>query len=59
VHPGPEGRQDAHPPIAELVPEALDHDGLVGGQGAGRLTLLVEVGQQVARGELVEVVVLA
>src|SRR5215207_4862417 len=45
---------DAHPPIAELVAEPLEHYGLIGWQRAGCSRLLAEVGQQVAGGELVQ-----
>ena len=53
-----ERRQDHQPPVAELVAEALDDEPAVGRQRAGDLALLVEVGDEVARRELVEVVVL-
>ena len=39
----PNGREHAHPPVADLVAEALDDDGAVVGHDAGRLGLLVEV----------------
>src|SRR6185312_4638067 len=58
VHARAERRQDAHAPVAELVAEALDDDGLVGGQLARRLLLLADVGDEVARGALVELVAL-
>jgi hypothetical protein len=51
-----ERRQHAQPPVADLVAEALDDDGAVGRQDTGRLLLLVQVVEQVARGALVEVV---
>ena len=51
---GPEGRVDADPPVAQLVPEALDHDGAVVGQDPGGLALLVQVGGQVGGGEVVQ-----
>ncbi len=54
-----ERAQDAQPPVAELVAEPFDHDPLVRRQRAGRLALVVEIGEQVVRGELVEVVRLA
>ena len=38
------GREDAEAPVADLVAEALDHDRLVGGDDAGRLLLLAQVG---------------
>ena len=49
-----EGRQDAEPPVADLVAEAFDHDGAVRRNRAGRRGLLVEERQQVARCALVE-----
>ena len=54
VHAGPERREDAHPPVADLVAEALDDDGAVVGHGAGRLHLLFEVGHEVPRREVVQ-----
>ena len=51
--------QQAQPPVAQLVAEALDDDPLVGRQGARRLALVVEIGEQVGGGALVEVVRLA
>ena len=45
------------PPVAQLVAEALDHDRPVGRQRAGRLLLLVQVGEEVVGRQLVEVVV--
>ena len=45
------------PPVAELVAEALDDDPPVRGQRARRIALVLEVGEQVLGGELVEVVV--
>ena len=48
--------QDDQPPVAELVAEALDDDAPVRRQGARDLALLLEVGQQVLGGQLVEVV---
>ena len=47
VDPAAERGQQAQPPVAQLVAEALDDDPPVGRQDAGRLALLVEVGQQV------------
>ncbi len=47
------GVQD-HPPVADLVAAALDGEALVGGQGAGGLALLGEVGEQVRGRPLVE-----
>ena len=54
VHPGAERREDAHPPVADLVAEALDDDGSVGRNGAGRLLLVAQERDQVPRGLLVE-----
>ena len=59
VDPATERRQQHQPPVAELVAEALDDDPPVGRQGAGDLALVLEVGDEVLGGELVEVVVLA
>src|SRR5690242_13206145 len=53
-----ERRQEADPPIAELVAEALDDDPLVRRQGARRLALVLEIGEKVLRREIVEVVAL-
>ena len=53
-----ERAEDADPPVADLVAEALDDDRAVVGHDAGGLGLLVEVLQQVGRGQLVEGVVL-
>ena len=52
------GREDAEPPVADLVAEALDDDRLVGGDDPGRRLLLLQVVDEVLGGELVEVVVL-
>ena len=54
VDAGAEGGQDAHPPVADLVPEPLDRQGTVGGQGARLVPLLVDVGEEVRRGVAVE-----
>ena len=51
-----ERRQQAQPPVAELVAEALDDDPPVGRQRPDDLALVLEVGQQVLGGQLVEVV---
>ena len=51
-----ERRQDAEPPVADLVSEALDDDGAVGGNGAGRGRLVVQEREQVVRGALVQAV---
>ena len=50
--------QEAQPPVPELVAEALDHDPPVGRQRAGDLELVLEIGDQVLRGQRVEVVAL-
>ena len=57
VHRRAERAEHADPPVADLVAEALDDDGAVVGHDAGGLGLLVEVLQQVRRGERVERVV--
>ena len=54
VHARAERGQDAHPPVADLVAEPLDDHGPVVGDGAGGLHLLLEVGHEVPRGELVQ-----
>ncbi len=54
VHARAERGQHTHPPVAHLVAEPLDHDGLVVRDRAGRLHLLLEVGHEVRRRELVE-----
>ncbi len=46
--------QHAHPPVADLVAEPLDHDGAVVGHGTGGGRLVGQVEQQVRRGQLVE-----
>ena len=54
VHAAAEGREDADPPVPDLVAEALDDDRPVGGHDTGDRLLLAEERQQVARGERVE-----
>ena len=54
-----ERAEDAHPPVADLVAEALDDDRAVVGHGARGLALLVEVLDEVRRRERVEGVVVA
>ncbi|CAM5581567.1 hypothetical protein STENM223S_08842 [Streptomyces tendae] len=54
MHLGAEGGVDHDPPVAQLVPEALDDDGAVVGDVAACLALLVEIGQHVVRGPGVE-----
>ena len=53
----PNGRQHAQAPVADLVAEALEHDRALARQHARGRLLLAQVGEQVARGALVEVVV--
>ena len=50
------GGEQAQPPVADLVAEALEHDGAIAGQHAGGGELLAQVGDEVAGGALVEVV---
>ncbi len=57
MDPPAERREDAHPPVADLVAEALDDDGPVAREDAGRGLLLGEELEQVAGGQGVEVVV--
>ncbi len=59
VHAAAERREDADAPVADLVAEALDDDRAVGRHGAGRVGLLAEEGEQVARRTLVEEELLA
>ena len=59
MDPAAERGQQAQSPVAQLVAEALDDDPLVGRQGARRLALVVQVGQQVGGRTLVEIVRLA
>ena len=54
VHAAAERREDAEPPVADLVAEPLHHDRPVGREDTGRLLLLAQVGEQVAGGPLVE-----
>ena len=51
------GREHAQAPVADLVAEALEHDRAVARQHARGVLLLAQVGEQVARRALVEVVV--
>jgi hypothetical protein len=51
--------EQAQPPVAQLVAEALDDDPPIGRQRAGDLALVLEVHQEVVGGPLVEVVALA
>ncbi|CAB5001345.1 unannotated protein [freshwater metagenome] len=57
VHGHTERTEDAHPPVADLVAEALDNDRAIVGHRAGGLGLLVQVAQHVASGERVERVI--
>ena len=59
VHRRAERAEQADPPVADLVAEALDDDRAVVGHDTGRLGLLADVLQQVGRRQLVEGVVLA
>ena len=54
VHPRPERGEDADPEVAELVAEALDGDGAVGRQRAGRLALFRHVAAEVVDRPAVE-----
>ena len=54
VHAAAERREDADPPVADLVAEALDHDRAVGRDDARRRLLLAQERDEVTRGELVE-----
>ncbi|CAM5375040.1 hypothetical protein TPAU25S_01374 [Tsukamurella paurometabola] len=54
MHPHTERGVQRHPPVAELVPEALDDEGAVGRQYAGRLLLLIEQGDEVVGGPIAE-----
>ena len=55
VDPAAPGREHDQPPVADLVAEALDHDGRIGGHDPGRVLLVLEVGDQVAGRARVEV----
>ena len=56
VHAATERGEDADAPVADLVSEALHHDGAIGGHDATvRGRLLAQEGDEVPRGELVEV----
>ena len=54
----PERRQNAQPPVADLVPEPFDHDRAVRRNRAGRRGLLIEERQKVAGSAFVEAVLL-
>ena len=49
VHPAAEGRQDAEPPVADLVAEALDDNRPIGRERPGGLLLLAQVGERGSR----------
>src|SRR5581483_8046562 len=55
VHPRAERREDADPPVADLVAEALDDDGAVGGNRAGCALLLAKERDEVPLRALVEI----
>ena len=57
MHRRAERAEDADPPVADLVAEALDDDRTVVGNGARGLALLVEVLDEVGRRERIERVV--
>ena len=57
VHRHTERAEDAHPPVADLVAEALDHDGAIIGHRTRCLRLLLQVEQHVVRGQGIERVV--
>ena len=54
VHAAAERREHAHPPVAQLVAKAFDHDLAVGREGARDLPFLGKVRPEVADGPLVE-----
>ena len=56
VHAAAVGREDAQPPVADLVAEALDDDRAVARHDARGVLLLAQEGEQVLGGEVVEVV---
>ncbi len=58
VHAAAERREDAQPPVADLVAEALDDDRAVARHDAGRVLLLAQERDQVLGGQVVEVVAL-
>ena len=59
VDPAAERREQAQPPVAQLVAEALHDDPPVGRERAGRRPLVVEIGEQVVGRPFVEIVALA
>src|SRR6185312_8811602 len=54
MHPSAERREDAKAPVADLVAEALDDNGAVGGNRARALFLFAQVGEQVPGRTLVQ-----
>ena len=56
VDPAAERREDAHPPVADLVAEALDDDDAIGREHAGGRLLLTQVRHEVLGSSPVEVV---
>ncbi len=54
VHRHPEGAVQDHPPVAQLVVEALHHQGGVAGDHLGGELLFAEVLDQVIRGEVIQ-----
>ena len=59
VHAAAERRENADTPVADLVAEPLDHDRAIRRHGTGRVGLIAQEREQVARGALVEEVVVA
>lgn len=59
VNPRSERRQEAQPPVTQLVAEALHDHPPIGRQRTRRLSLVLQVGHQVLRRKRVEVVALA
>src|SRR5437879_9428648 len=59
MHPSAQWAVEANAPVADLVPEALDHNCAVIGDGAGRGRLVVEVGHEVLDRAVVEAGALA
>jgi hypothetical protein len=57
MHRRAERAVDAHPPVADLVAEPLDHDGAIVGHHPGRLGLFVEIAHDVVGRPRIERVV--
>src|SRR5450830_1843451 len=53
VDAAPERRKEDQPPVTQLVAEAFHHDPAVGREGARRLALVLEVRDEVLRGQRV------